>query len=106
MYKDTMEHRHTLSSNYIVSIPDRVPILGVLISVDLLLAECPIRELPIMRPERYPRRYVYEAKITTLAPDGLAFVCTIEIKAEKRVVITRKVISRPRCNFLIGWHKR
>ncbi|SRR6266404_650940 len=46
-----------------------------------------------------------EPKVTALAPDGFAFVRAIEVEVEKRIVITRKVVPRPRCEFLIGGHK-
>ena len=48
---------------------------------------------------------MHEPEVTALAPDGLAFVCTIEAEVEKRVVITRKIIPRPSCNLLISWHE-
>ena len=89
------------------SIPQGGGILYVLMSVDLLLLEAPLRQdRRSSRPHSYSSSYMQQLEVTTLRHPLLSSMCIIYRDSESRVVVARIIVFRPGRELFVGSHKR
>jgi hypothetical protein len=91
----------------VIHIPRVRLVQQVLVAIDFLLVEGPIRQFTGISPHRHSRRNMYELEMTALALDGFTVVCIHNVELEQRIVVSRHVFALWPCSeFLVCWHQR
>ena len=101
-----MKSRHTFIEDHLVDNPSGRLIWGFLVPVDFLLLKSPIWQGLWMGPQRDLRWNMEKLEVPRLAFPNLPFFCFNQLYLKKSVVVSRMVIFRPGCKFLIGGHER
>lgn len=90
----------------VIHIPRVRLVKQILVSIDLLLIEGPVRQFTGVGPHRDPRRNVHELEVPALALDGFTIVSIHNVELEQRIVIPRHVFAFwPGSEFLVCRHE-
>ena len=95
----------TLLLDYIVDEPDVALLVHVLVPVDLLLVERPLRQLLRVRPHRDLRRHVDELEVSGLALPRLALLSADNRESEECVIMPRVIVLSPSRELFVRRHK-
>jgi len=98
--------KRTLIGNDVLKVPDCGPICGVLVAVDFLLLEGPVRKVLRVRPQSDLGRDVNELQVSRLALDGLALRrIPGQLNLEEGFVVTAVIVPVPGGELLVRRHQ-
>ena len=88
----------------IIDIPNRGFVIGLFLSIDLLLIECPVGKLTGEGPQGYLGRYVYKFEQARLGLPRGSCVTVRDPEVKQRIVVTRVVILGPCSELFVRRH--